>query len=117
MGRLGRLAGGVWGVFGDFGVVFGGFAAVFGGFGTSWGDFGPIFSLLVSPREAQMLIPDSARGPPELLAAVLCRVLCYLFSTPGARQRRGRRILRVRAGSGGTRGEHFRAMLVQNGAP
>ena len=32
MGRLGWLAGGVWGVFGDFEVVLGGFAAVFGSF-------------------------------------------------------------------------------------
>ena len=33
LGRLGWLAGGVWGVFGDFEVVLGGFAAVFGGLG------------------------------------------------------------------------------------
>ena len=55
LGRLGRLAGGVWRVFGDIGVVFGGFVVVFGGFGTSWGDFGPILSLLATPREARVL--------------------------------------------------------------
>ena len=42
-GRLGRLAGGVWGVIGDFGVVFGGFGVVLGGFegvlGRLWADF------------------------------------------------------------------------------
>ena len=35
-GRLGQLAGGVWGVFGDFEVVLGGFAAVFSVFLSSW---------------------------------------------------------------------------------
>ena len=54
LGRLQRLAGGVWGVFGNFEVVLGGFAVVFGGLGPSWGDFGPIFSFLVEEDEAKV---------------------------------------------------------------
>ena len=54
LGRLGRLAGGVWGVFGDFWVVLGGFAAVLGGFvgvlGRLWADF----VRLVGEDEAKM---------------------------------------------------------------
>ena len=41
LGRLQRLAGGVWGVFGDFGVVLGDFRDVFCDFGVSLGGFGP----------------------------------------------------------------------------
>ena len=41
LGRFQRLAGGVWGVFGDFGVVLGDFRDVFCDFGVSLGGFGP----------------------------------------------------------------------------
>ena len=98
---------GVWGVFGAFGFVFGSFAAVFGGLEASWGDFGPILSLLATPDKANVLIPDSARGPPELcFLQISCSTLpCVSHALRPAS--RGRRILRVRAGSGDTRGIIF----------
>ena len=98
LGRLGRPAGGVWGVFGDFGVVFGRFAAVFGGFGTSWGDFGPILSLLATPREANVLVPDSVRGAPELcFLQISGRFSAMCFPRPAP----------SKPGSGGTRESIF----------
>ena len=91
-GRLGRLAGGVWGVIGDFGVVFGGLAAVFGGLEASWGDFGPILSLSGTPRKANVLIPDSPFGPPELcFLQISCSMLLSIQHALRP-ARRGRRI-------------------------
>ena len=96
LGSLGRLAGGVWGVFGDFWVVLGGFAAVFGGFGAAWGDFWPILSLRTTPREgereAKVLIPDSAGGALKLCLQQIYAACCHPFHTPCARHRRGRRM-------------------------
>ena len=93
LGRLRRLAGGFWGVFGVFGVLFGSLEASRGGLEASLGRLWADFVFLVGQdcgQGARTGSPGLRPGDPELcFSAELGRGLCHPFHTPCARQAGG----------------------------